>query len=267
VQGPAGFAELVAVAASAPVTGWDFSWLDGRATEDRPTWGYAACLTTRLSGSDSVLDIQTGGGEVFAETLDACERPPRRVAATESWPPNLELARDRLRPFGARVEEVPEEGPLPFDTESFDLVASRHPTVVPWVEVARVLAPSGAFFAQLIGSGTNRELTEFFMGAHARSDVRSPRQVAGEARAAGLDVVDLRDETLRVAFYDVGAVVYFLRKVVWTVPGFTVEGYRPELLRLHHLIEREGVFVSHARRLLVDARRPGRVGRRGVRDL
>ncbi|MGH3967715.1 MAG: SAM-dependent methyltransferase, partial [Mycobacterium sp.] len=30
------FDELVAQAAAAPVHGWDFSWLDGRATEERP---------------------------------------------------------------------------------------------------------------------------------------------------------------------------------------------------------------------------------------
>ena len=164
------------------------------------------------------------------------------------------------------MEETPEEGPLPFDDETFDLVTSRHPTVVPWVEVARVLLPSGTFFAQLIGPGTNRELTEFLMGHYTRTDVRSSEQVLADARAAGLDVVDLRDETLRVVFYDVGAVVYFLRKVIWTVPGFTVEGYRSELLRLHQLIERDGSFVSHARRLLVEVR-PGKGGRAGpVRD-
>lgn len=254
MAGPASFDDLLAEAESAPVTGWDFSWLDGRASEERPSWGYAASLTDRLGRAGSVLDIQTGGGEVLAEALTACRRRPATMAATESWPPNLALARERLRPFRVRVEQTPEQGPLPFDDESFDLVTTRHPTVVPWVEVARVLLPSGVFFAQLIGAGTNRELTEFLMGPYKRTDVRSAEQVLGEARAAGLDVVDLREATLRVVFDDVGAVVYFLRKVVWTVPDFTVEGYRPELLRLHHVIEREGCFVSHARRLLVEAR-------------
>jgi hypothetical protein len=32
--------ELIAEAEAADVTGWDFSWLDGRATEERPPWGY-----------------------------------------------------------------------------------------------------------------------------------------------------------------------------------------------------------------------------------
>jgi SAM-dependent methyltransferase len=249
------FDDLLAEAESAPVTGWDFSWLDGRASEERPSWGYAASLTVRVGRSDSVLDVETGGGEVFAEALTACGRLPRTLAATESFPPNLALARGRLRRFGVRVEQVDDEGPLPFDGECFDLVTARHPTAVPWSEIARVLRRSGTFFAQLVGAGSNRELTDFLMGPQPVSAVRSPQRAQHDAGAAGLAVEDLRDETLRVEFRDVGAVAYFLRKVPWTVPGFTVEGYRPELARLHRLIEREGAFVSHSRRLLVVARR------------
>lgn len=42
------YEELVAEAVAAPTEGWDFSWFDGRATEERPSWGYA-----RLMGSGS----------------------------------------------------------------------------------------------------------------------------------------------------------------------------------------------------------------------
>lgn len=34
------FEELLAEGESVPVEGWDFSWFDGRATEERPPWGY-----------------------------------------------------------------------------------------------------------------------------------------------------------------------------------------------------------------------------------
>ena len=52
------------------------------------------------------------------------------------------------------------------------------------------------------------------------------------------------------------AVVHFLCKVPWTVPGFTPESYAEPLRRMHARIERDGVFVSTARRMLVEARRP-----------
>ncbi|MDN5758901.1 MAG: SAM-dependent methyltransferase, partial [Tomitella sp.] len=56
------FDTLVSEAQAADVTGWDFSWLDGRATEQRPPWGYAQLLAQRLSTASAALDIDTGGG-------------------------------------------------------------------------------------------------------------------------------------------------------------------------------------------------------------
>jgi hypothetical protein len=66
----------------------------------------------------------------------------------------------------------------------------------------------------------------------------------------------MRMERLRAEFFDVGAVVYFLRKVIWTVPDFTVERYRDRLLDMHDHIEANGPFVAHSTRLLVEARKP-----------
>jgi hypothetical protein len=66
----------------------------------------------------------------------------------------------------------------------------------------------------------------------------------------------LREETLRTVFYDVGAVVYFLRKVPWTVPGFSVDAYRSQLSAMHAQIEREGEFTAHSRRFLIEAKKP-----------
>src|SRR2546421_552176 len=57
------FDELVTEAAAVPVKGWDFSGLDGRATEQRPSWGYQRLLGAKLAASTAGLDIQTGGGE------------------------------------------------------------------------------------------------------------------------------------------------------------------------------------------------------------
>lgn len=85
---------------------------------------------------------------------------------------------------------------------------------------------------------------------------RDPQRTRADAEATGLEVVDLRPETLRTEFFDIGAVVYFLRKVIWMVPGFTVEQYRPQLAALHHLIETEGPFVAHTTRFLIEARKP-----------
>jgi hypothetical protein len=80
--------------------------------------------------------------------------------------------------------------------------------------------------------------------------------LSAQAQAAGLEMVDLRMERLRAEFFDIGAVIYFLRKVIWTVPDFTVERYRDRLRELHQHIEAEGPFVAHPTRILIEARKP-----------
>ncbi|BBA95865.1 hypothetical protein RVR_900 [Actinacidiphila reveromycinica] len=42
------FDELLAEADAVRVDGWDFSWLDGRASEQRPSWGYQRLMSERL---------------------------------------------------------------------------------------------------------------------------------------------------------------------------------------------------------------------------
>jgi len=252
------FNDLLVEGGSEPTEGWDFSWFDDRATEGRPSWKYLATLTQRMNKATAVLDIQTGGGERFAEALSKSDRLPDSLAATESWPPNLVLARQSLAPFGAIVVEVPEGDPLPFDHESFDLVGSRHPTVNNWSEIHRVLKPDGIYFSQQIGAGTNSELTDFLTGPQLVSADQRMDWAVTQARVAGLEVLDAREESLPVVFFDVGAVVYFLRKVIWTVPDFTVEKYRDRLRLLYERIEKDGSFTSHSKRFLIEARKAAR---------
>src|SRR4051794_27307859 len=104
------FDDLLAEAAAADVSGWDFGWLDGRASEERPPWGYSRLLAARLPRVASALDIDTGGGEILA----GMPRLPPRMVATEGWPPNAEQARRRLAPRGVEVVPVEPGRPLPF---------------------------------------------------------------------------------------------------------------------------------------------------------
>jgi SAM-dependent methyltransferase len=248
------FDSLVDEASEVSVEGWDFSWLDGRATEERPSWGYQRRLSERLATATAALDIQTGGGEVLAGV--GAENFPPTLVATEGWPPNVAKATARLHPLGAVVVADPDEPPLPFADDAFDLVTSRHPTTVCWSEIARVLAPGGAYFAQHVGSGTNVEISEYFLGPLESEFGRHHELEADQAQAAGLEIVECRNERLRVEFFDVGAMVFFLRKVIWTVPDFTADRYRDRLKELHDQIERDGVFHSSMSRTLFDVRKP-----------
>jgi hypothetical protein len=120
-----------------------------------------------------------------------------------------------------------------------------------------VLRPGGSYLAQQIGPATMRELFEYFLGPQPAKGLElEPETQTARARAAGLQVLQMRMERLRAEFFDVGAVIYFLRKVIWTVPDFSVQRYREKLRAMHERIEADGPFVAHATRLLVEARKP-----------
>lgn len=249
----ASFDDLVAEAGAVPVDGWDFSWLDGRASEERPPWGYQRLVGERMATASVALDLQTGGGEVLA----GVPRLAPVTVATEPWPPNLRRAAQRLLPRGATVLAVADGPSFPLRDNAFDLVVSRHPVRAWWAEIARVLAPGGTYLSQEVGQRSVAELVEFFLGPRSWEG-RDPAAARAMAAAEGLEVVDLRTARLRTEFSDVGAVVYFLRKVIWMIPGFTVEAHRTRLRELHERITAEGPFVAHTTRFLIEARKPRR---------
>ena len=247
------FEELITEADAVDVTGWDFSWLDGRATEERPPWGYQKLMGEKIGRAALTLDIQTGGGEVLAGVP---QRAGKAMVATESWPPNIKRAQENLRGKGVVVVADEDQPPLPFADGTFDLVTSRHPVVAHWDEIARVLVPGGTYFSQQVGPDSGHEVYDFFLGSRplGQSD-REPGLARARAEKAGLEVVDLRTAELRMEFFDVGAMVYFLRKVIWFVPDFTVAKYLDRLQALHDQIQANGPFIAHSRRFLIEARK------------
>lgn len=263
------FEDLVSEAGQVDVSGWDFNWLDGRATEERPPWGYAQLVAERLPTVSSALDLDTGGGEVMARMPSF----PPRMAVTESWPPNAERARELLGPRGVEIAQAWVDGSLPFADATFELVTSRHPVRPNWAEIKRVLIPGGNYLAQHVGPASASELIEYFVGSqsehrHATTvsanelvrdatelSARDPRRAVADATAAGLIVTDLRNARCRMEFFDIGAVVYILRKCVWWVPDFSVERYLDKLRSLDAQIRADGVFVAHSSRYLIEARR------------
>ena len=54
------FERLVDEGATVNVDGWDFGWLAGRATEERPSWGYQKLMAGRHAEVGSALDLRDG---------------------------------------------------------------------------------------------------------------------------------------------------------------------------------------------------------------
>ena len=233
-----------------PFTGWDFSHLQGRMLEDQPPWSYSSRAAELMDRASSVLDMGTGGGE---RLLALHEHWPEKVAVTEDYPPNVQLATGRLAPLGVRVVEAAlnRYTPMPFADGEFDLALNRHSGTNPG-EVARVLAPGGTFLTQQIHGLWAQDLIAAFDAEppwpHATLENKVRR-----LKEAGLTILVAEDWSGAFSFTDIAALVYYLKAVPWLVKGFTVETHLNYLLALQDRLERGEELVFTARKYLVEA--------------
>jgi SAM-dependent methyltransferase len=238
---------------AAPFAGWDFSYLDGRMIEEEVPWSYPDRAQDLMQQATAVLDMDTGGGERLLELRAAW---PERVVATEAYPPNVKLARERLEPLGVTVldVEVDNERAMPFADGEFDLILNRH-SAFNSRELARVLAAGGRFLTQQVHGLFAHDLLAAFDVAPLWPDAR-PEFYVPLLRAAGLTIVMVEDWTGKLVFTDVGALVYYLKAVPWTVPGFTVQTHLVQLLALQQRVETEGALVFTAKKYIIEAQKP-----------
>ena len=81
--------------AAAHIHGWDFSHIHGRYEEENDLpWDYEEIVRQYLYSDLDILDYDTGGGEF----LLSLNHPYSRTAATEGYPPNVKLCREKLLP-------------------------------------------------------------------------------------------------------------------------------------------------------------------------
>ena len=57
-------------------------------------------------------------------------------------------------------------------------------------------------------------------------------------------------------FRSVGALVYYLKAVPWTVEGFSVKTHLPYLLKLQARLQREGTLAFTGKSMIVRAKKP-----------
>ncbi|HET6295565.1 MAG TPA: class I SAM-dependent methyltransferase [Kribbella sp.] len=245
------YAELVDEAVAASFTGWDFRWLAGRAHNAQPSWSYPDLARAALAEATRVLDIDTGGGELLASFAPL----PEATIATEGYPPNVPLARDRLAPYGVEVREHDFGTALPVEDAEVDLVLNRHGRFDP-AELARVLRPGGLLVTQQVGSRNDVEINEALNAPLVEQP--GSYDCVGAERALveqGFEILEAAEEWPEFVIRDIGALVFQLRAVPWQVPGFDLDKYGPALRALDERIRSEGPFVAHDHRYLLRARR------------
>ncbi|RXJ04384.1 class I SAM-dependent methyltransferase [Anaerobacillus alkaliphilus] len=233
-------------------SGWDFSYITntGRVQNELMTWSYGSLLVPNLAKANTMLDMGTGGGELLSKLKPL----PPKVFATEAYKPNVPIARNRLEPLGIQVYEIEEDNKLPFEKDFFDLVINRHEAYCR-KEVKRVLRNKGVFITQQVG-GTDCAQINDALGAPPYDEYAywNLDYAVKELENHGFKIVLAKEEFPLQRFYDVGALVYYLKAVPWQVPNFEVETYISRLYEIHQHIQNKGYFDVRQHRFVIEAR-------------
>ena len=238
----------------AHIHGWDFSHIHGRYDEeDNLPWDYKQIIDGYLTDDMKLLDFDTGGGEF----LLSLGHPYENTAATEGFPPNVELCKETLLPLGIDFKPCDDESNIPYADNSFDIFINRHGSFDP-KEAYRILKPGGMFITQQVGGRNDRELVEMVLPdvpqAHPELELSVQRKRFEEA---GFDIIRAEEAFRPIRFYDVGAFVWFARIIEWEFPGFSVEKCYDRLLQMQSMIEKNGAVTGTIHRYLIVAKKQG----------
>lgn len=238
---------------AAHIHGWDFSHIRGKWEEEKNLpWNYEEIVRRCLRPEHRLLDIDTGGGEFLLSLGHPCHN----LAATENYPPNVELCRRRLLPLGIDFQRADGGGKLPFADQSFDMVINRHGDFAPR-EISRVLKDGGLFITEQVGAENDRELVDLLL--NETLDIPFPNQYLEIARAAfertGFLVLQAQEAFRPIKFWDVGALVWFARVIPWEFPGFRVNDCLENLYHAQQILERDGVIEGRCHRFFLLAKK------------
>ena len=235
-------------------SGWDFSYIADRVVNSPLTWSYTSTILPLIRDTESLLDMGTGGGEFLTSLMPL----PKDTCATESYEPNVPIAKKRLETLGVKVFFCKDKEKLPFKDEEYDLIINRHEDYSE-KEVFRVLKPNGIFITQQVGDKNDSKLRLVLTGSEkSENDTEWNLNFAKEKlKANGFEIVDGQEIINSTRIFDVGALAYFLKAIPWELPGFTVEKYYNKLLEIHNLITNKGYLEldSNNHRFIIKARK------------
>lgn len=232
-------------------SGWDFAWIsDTNRMDSEPlNWSYASLLLPYLADANCMLDMGTGGGEMLSML-----RPlPAHTYATEAYAPNLALARQRLEPLGVQVETFQHDHELPFADHQFDLVINRHESYDP-AELRRIMKSGSLFITQQVGGQDCLDIN-----AALDAPINPAFQhwnldyAVKQLQALDFRILRAEEQFPIQRFYDIGAVVYYLKAMEWQINGFTPELYMNSLYSIHVYMQSHGYWDVRQHRFLLMA--------------
>lgn len=235
-----------------PLSGSNFDYLErsGRMVEFPLKWHLPTIIKDYFEDAHAVLDMGTGGGEFLSSLAPL----PAKTIATEGYEPNILMAKNCLEPLGVSVLHTNNDQNLPLESNQFDIVLNRHESFDAQ-EVVRLLKDDGVFITQQVGGLNDCELNLWLNAEPCQFSNWSLRTAVNECREAGLHIEVAKDDTSFTRFYDIGAIVYYLKVLNWQVPNFSVEKYYDRLEIIHRLIHEKGYVDITRHRFLIVAKK------------
>ena len=234
--------------------GWDFSYLKGRMKEDKNPWNYVNLAKQLTRHAKSLLDIDTGGGEILSKIAPL----PKKSYAIEGYKPNVKVARKNLTKHGVLVVHADASRKFPFKNETFDLILNRHGAINA-KEIFRVLKKGGLFLTQQVNPKKNFAYLLYEFNEKPKWTFNNLPYRKRELEQVGFKILKAKDWECKIIFKDVGAIVYFLKSTPWMVDGFTVDSHRAYLEKLQKKLEAKGSLQFTLARFLIFAKKENKV--------
>jgi SAM-dependent methyltransferase len=227
-------------------SGWDFSYLDGKAIEDSLPWDYRDIVNEYIVGKKNLLDMGTGGGEF----LNSITILPNQTVATEAYLPNVPIARELLAKRNIEVFQVDdEEKDLPFSNNEFELIINRHESYNE-DELKRILKKDGIFITQQVGGLNDINLNAIFEvdpGFFYWNLVNAKNKL----RNANIKFIETSEYIGKYRFFSIKSIVYYLKCIPWQIPEFSIKKYEEKLWNIYEEIRDKGYFDSVLHRFLI----------------
>lgn len=230
--------------------GWDFSHIDGRWDCPNPPWDYRSVVKSYLKDTDTLLDMGTGGGEV----LLSIKHPYNRTYATEAYVPNFELCQKVLSPLGITVAQTYTDDKLPFENEHFDIIINRHESF-DLSEVDITLKSGGYFITQQVGNKNDSEFSQKISNFIPHSTTHTIKNYAKVLTKLGYQILKTDEAHYPVKFFDVGALVFYAKVIVWEFPNFSVKTCFDKLCECQKEIEENGFIQGTGHRFILVAKK------------
>lgn len=230
--------------------GWDFSKINY--THEVVPWKYCDIVQNYLKPTSYVLDIGTGGGEIFIEfssffkkgvgidsALDMIQK------AKENIPAYLE---DKISFLVMSAEK------LKFPNDTFDIVLNRHAPLHP-KEIIKVLKPSGFFITEQVGPKNTENICNIFGcgvgGEYEIDPEQNIDKIIDVFKNNGCKIIDYKEYNVKYWFSDIESLIFWLKGIPIPEDFHIEKHWRQVNIIINNYTTPEGIETNEHRILII----------------